>query len=328
MVRREEEQRRGCAVEGLAPQHGRTHLSAPLSFPRADANKFPNITASQRDQLLADLLAAAASRERAITGASHDNGARSWERWQKWCQSVGCNDLYLDQFSQLERNLLLGAFAMAVREGRFRKYCTDALVEGTVRSAISHVVQAFPELGRQNPTKNSDNMLIVLLSRQFRAYRNNDPKEIQQKALPFIVIEDLAKRHVSELERSISQLTICAGFFACRSCEYLKVPRREMKRTKLLCLRNIKFFKDGRLLLTPSADLEFADTIAVTFEMQKNDKKMRRSSTVEQMILFYVQLNNGHASSIGFGHIRAQQRIPRSVQSGAMIDASRSLHAK
>ena len=158
---------------------------------------------------------------------------------------------------------------MAVREGRFTKDRTEPLVEGTVRGAISHVVQAFRESGRQNPTKDADNMLSVLLSRQFRSYRNDDPKEIQQKALPFIVLRELAKRQVSELDKAISQLTICAGFFACRSCEYLKVPRREMKRTKLLRLRNIRFFKDGRLISTPSENLEFADSVAVTFEMQK-----------------------------------------------------------
>jgi len=163
---------------------------------------------------------------------------------------------------------------MAVREGRFLLNHTEALVEGTVRGAISHVVQAFQESGRQNPTKDADNMLSVLLSRQFRAYRNdNDPKEVQQKALPFIVLKELAKRRVSELDRGVSQLTICAGFFACRSCEYLKVPQREMKCTKLLCLRNIIFFKDGRLLSTPSANLEFADSVAVTFEMQKHEQK-------------------------------------------------------
>ena len=65
---------------------------------------------------------------------------------------------------------------------------------------------------------------------------------------------------------------ICAGFFACRSCEYLKVPRREMKCTKQLCIRNIRFFSDGRLLSTPSANLEFAESVAVTFEMQKNEQ--------------------------------------------------------
>ena len=88
-----------------------------------------------------------------------------------------------------------------------------------------------------------------------------------------IILEKLAKRRVSELDRGVSQLTICAGFFTCRSCEYLKGPRRKMKCTKLLCLCNIRFFKDERLLSTPSANLQFADTVAVTFEMQKNEQK-------------------------------------------------------
>ena len=141
-----------------------------------------------------------------------------------WCESIECDNLYLDKFSQVEGNLLLGAFAMAVREGRFTKDRTEPLVEGTVRGTISHVVQAFRELGRQNPSKDADNMLSVLLSRQFRAYRNDDPKEVQQKALPFCVLDELAKRQVSELDKAISQLTIGAAFFACCSCEYLKVP--------------------------------------------------------------------------------------------------------
>jgi hypothetical protein len=91
------------------------------------------------------------------------------------------------------------------------------------------VVQAFWESGRQNPTKDADNMLSVLLSRQFRAYWNDDPKEVQQKALPFSVLNELAKRQFSELDRAITRLTISAAFFACHSCEYLKVPQREMK---------------------------------------------------------------------------------------------------
>jgi hypothetical protein len=87
------------------------------------------------------------------------------------------------------------------------------------------------------------------------------------------MLDELAKRQVSELDTAIAKLTISAAFFACHSCEYLKVPRREMKRTKLLWLRNIRFFKDRRLISTPSENLEFADSVAVTFEMQKNDHK-------------------------------------------------------
>ncbi len=82
MVRRKKKQRRGRALEGFAPRRRQTHLSPAspaLLFPRTDAGKFLNITTTQRDQFLVDLLAAAASCEQAITEASHDDGDRSWE---------------------------------------------------------------------------------------------------------------------------------------------------------------------------------------------------------------------------------------------------------
>jgi hypothetical protein len=59
----------------------------------------------------------------------------------------------MDQLTQNEQISMLGAFAMAVREGRFLWDCHEVLVEGTVRGAISHVVQTFRAAGRQNPTK-------------------------------------------------------------------------------------------------------------------------------------------------------------------------------
>ncbi len=162
---------------------------------------------------------------------------------------------------------------MAVREGRFTQDSSEPLVEGTVRGTISHVVQVFWESGQQNPTKDTENILSILLSQQFRAYCNDDPKQVQQKALPFAVLDELAKRQVTDLDKAIVQLTISATFFACHSCEYLNIPRREMKRTKLLCLQNIRFFKEGHLLLALSDNLEFADSMAMTFKMQKNDQK-------------------------------------------------------
>jgi hypothetical protein len=119
----------------------------------------------------------------------------------------------------------------------------------------------FWELVQQNPTKDTDNMLSILLSQQFRAYCNSNPKQVQQKALPFAVLNELAKRQVTDLDKAIVQLTISAAFFACCSCKYSNVSRREMKRTKLLCLRSIRFFKDGRLLLASSDNLEFAGSV-------------------------------------------------------------------
>jgi hypothetical protein len=135
------------------------------------------------------------------------------------------------------------------------------------------VVQTFQLTGRLNPTKAADNKLSILLSRQFRAFRNDDRNEKQQKALPFAVLDELAKHQVTETDKSIAQLTIGAAFFACMSCEYSRVLRQEQKCTKLLCLRNVRFFRDGLLMPTQSDDLESADSVAITFEMQKNDLK-------------------------------------------------------
>ena len=76
-----------------------------------------------------------------------------------------------------------------------------------------------------------------------------------------------------ELDIALSQLTIGVAFFACLSCEYLIVPKTEEQQTKLLCLRNIRFFKDGHFISAPSASLELTDSVAITFEIQKNDDK-------------------------------------------------------
>jgi hypothetical protein len=163
---------------------------------------------------------------------------------------------------------MLGAFAMAVREEKFLRDCHEVLVEGTVRGAISHVVQTFRAAGRQNSTKDDDREFSILLSRQHQTYKNKDPQQKQQKALPFIVLlHELAKRQVTELDIALGQLTIGAPFFACRSCKYLTVSKREERHTKLLCLQNIRFFKDGHLIPVPSADLESADSVAITFEI-------------------------------------------------------------
>jgi hypothetical protein len=93
----------------------------------------------------------------------------AWGRWEQYCKSVGCNGFYLDRLSQKERILMLGAFALAVREGRFLWEYHECLAEGTVQGTISHVVQAFREKGRLNPTKDTDSKLSILLW-QFRTY--------------------------------------------------------------------------------------------------------------------------------------------------------------
>ena len=198
-----------------------------------------------------------------------------------YLESIGIHeDIFLDDLTKCQRIRIVRAFALAMREARFSRPTHETLVVGTIRGTISHVVQTFRDHDRPNPTKDEDGDLGRVLSRLFRAYQNKDPKQQQQKALPVGVLRELAKVKATETQRAISQLTIAAYFFACRSCEYLKVQQSEKRRTDILRLRCIRFFKDGKELAHNDRLLEYADSVSVTFEYQKNDEK---HDTVTQM---------------------------------------------
>ena len=109
---------------------------------------------------MVDLVAAEAAREGAVTGATHEDQARVWRRFKMWCDSVGLtNDYFLDNFSRGQRIRIVGAFAMAMRGGRFSGPSYDTLAEGTIRDAVSYVASTFRENDRSNPTKDEDGKL-------------------------------------------------------------------------------------------------------------------------------------------------------------------------
>eukprot|EP00957_Ditylum_brightwellii_P115223 8787505-Ditylum_brightwellii.AAC.1 len=184
----------------------------------------------------------------------------------------------------------MGAFAMALHEGRFSRKSHDTLAEGTVRGAILYVAQTFQENNHSKPTKDNDSKLGQLLSSQYKAFTNKDPKPKQQKALPIGVLRVAAKANVMESQRAVAQLAIGAFFFACRSCEYLKVPQAEKKRTDVLRLRNIRFHRNGRVMKHNNPWIKFSDCVSITFEFQKNHE---RDNTVTQMALGDVILCPG-----------------------------------
>ena len=65
----------------------------------------------------------------------------------------------------------MGAFAMDLHEGQLSGPSHGTLVESTIRGAISYVSQTFREIDRPNPTKDEDDKLVRVLSRQYRAYK-------------------------------------------------------------------------------------------------------------------------------------------------------------
>lgn len=91
------------------------------------------------------------------------------------------------------------------------------------------------------------------------------------------VIRYLDSNVNSLLESAIATLCIGAIFFCMRSCEYTKTPNQENRKTKLLCLRNINFYKKGSVApidtKSPTIEAE-ADMVSITFEDQKNREKL------------------------------------------------------
>jgi hypothetical protein len=76
---------------------------------------------------------------------------------------------------------------------------------------------------------------------------------------------------ISSIDKALCQLFIIAFFFTMRSCKYIKVSGK--RKTKLLTLKNIKFYKNKKLLDHEYKYLHLADTISLTFEQQKRDTK-------------------------------------------------------
>ena len=88
------------------------------------------------------------------------------------------------------------------------------------------------------------------------------------------VLRTMMERSKSEWEVATSWLLIGAIFFAMRSCEYLETStREEMRRTRILRVRNIKFVKNEKRLEYDDPQLEHSDIIMITFEFQKNDQR-------------------------------------------------------
>jgi hypothetical protein len=64
---------------------------------------------------------------------------------------------------------------------------------GSIRNTILDICATFRENGRPSPTKDNDLQLSFILHQQFQAFKNANPKEKQQKAIPACVIAEIAK---------------------------------------------------------------------------------------------------------------------------------------
>jgi hypothetical protein len=126
------------------------------------------------------------------------------------------------------------------------------------------VAAVFRENGHDEPKQDAERNVARLLRHQLRSYKKDDPKEVQQKALPVCVLRLILSSKFTELCQAMGELAGAAHFWVMHSCKYAKVLKAEQMQTKQLCIRNIDHN-------SPSLHLE--DCILVMFEQQKNKRK-------------------------------------------------------
>jgi hypothetical protein len=139
---------------------------------------------------------------------------------------------------------VIGAFAAALRRREFSKPNEKSLVASTFQEAVAKLGEIFGSNVGYNPTHGvGSQSLHPLLTRQFKGMWNLDPGEKQQKALPVTVYRELHRQAQESkllLDEVIAWLQTMAYFWCMRSCEYSDVQGE--RRTKILCVRNFRFF--------------------------------------------------------------------------------------
>jgi len=228
---------------------------------------------------MGDLVAAENQRDEGITKGTKDKETRVWKRWIDYCRIIeNDDDIYLQRFAPPLRTAMFGAFAAAYRRRQFSRPDEKELGASSVQEALAKLGQIFRADMGYNPYHGpGETGVAPCLSRQFHGMKNNDPAVKPQKALPVSVFREMHRMAKgNHLFEAMANLSTCAFFWCMRSCEYTTVSGE--RRTKLLCLANIKFYTaDNRIISHTSQEIFDAESVSVTFEFQK---KLTREDTI------------------------------------------------
>jgi hypothetical protein len=142
----------------------------------------------------------------------------------------------------------------------------------------SYLAEEFRRAGRLSPLhqQQRQDILAEEIANLIRAWGNSDPPVRRNCAITPKHLRTLhlaAAQRQSPLLRALAHLITGAFFFACRSCEYVKVNTRG--KTKLLQLHNILFTdKDYKAHTHNDPNLlAGAEYVTITFTDQKNNHK-------------------------------------------------------
>ncbi len=221
-------------------------------------------------------MAGARDADKGIELSSQDKRSFHWELWLRFLSYLELeHDPFLKSIKPIHHPKLGVAFAKAYRAGEFQTKGNSpdgqGVKGGTVKAALGNISQTFRANECPDPFKGQDGQLHYLLQHQLKAYEKLDPKAKGQKAVPASVIRKVIESASTPLDEHIADLIGAAYFFACRSCEYSETSGD--RKTNIIEVGNLQFFKGKRELDHSDPLLEFADVVAVTFVLQKNNTK-------------------------------------------------------
>jgi len=244
------------------------------SIPHQVLFRVKHQTPAQRNILMTDLIAAESTRKGAVVEGTNAKFALAWKHYKSYLISIGINNnWYLNNFSREKKIRLLGAFCNVIREGQLHSKSLRTNKSESVRAILDNVSQAFKLAGRSDPRLDRDGKFAFVLQRQLRGYRSSDVPvpEKRQIAISGSVLHEFYRLALSNMDKARCELFIGAFFFAMRSCVYVTVYGK--KTTKLLSVKNIRFFTGKRMVNHSDNNLHFSSSVSITFEEQKRGTK-------------------------------------------------------
>ena len=164
MVPRREKPSVGRSLSLRRQKRQRTHQRDQILLPFTGSLSLRDSSVAERNNLVADCVAAQITRERAVERGTHEKQDRAWRRWNEYIRSIGIKeDLFLENFTREHKHIIIGAFAMAVREARFSRASHERLAAGTVKDTVQYVCVTFRENGYPNPSIDDDGLPAFIL---------------------------------------------------------------------------------------------------------------------------------------------------------------------
>ena len=141
-----------------------------------------------------------------VTDATNAKQIGSFDKWRRFLEGIGINDVFLIEFTQVQRIALICAFASAIRRNEYGKTSKSKLRSGTISSTISDICSTYRTNLRDDPTLEEGGTKYIFLKRMLRGFDTEDPQVKHQKCLPLSVFKSMWENNKTVMSQAIGQL--------------------------------------------------------------------------------------------------------------------------